>query len=95
MTDQRKRVSTHDLRYLQATSRRSAGSIRDDEFAADLSRVINGTAPEDYLKPALFFARTYPTRGIKELLNAVCLRLSGRGGEVSSILKARNSVRRR
>lgn len=63
------------------------GSIRDDEFAADLSRVINGSAPEDYLEPALFFAKTYPTRGIKELLNAVCLRLSGRGGEVSSILR--------
>jgi hypothetical protein len=63
------------------------GSIRDDEFAADLSRVVNGTAPPDYLDPALFFAKTYPTRGIRELLNAVCLRLSGRGGEVSSILR--------
>ncbi len=63
------------------------GSMRDDEFAADLSRVVNGTAPPDYLDPALFFAKTYPTRGIQELLKAVCLRLSGRGGEVSSILR--------
>jgi hypothetical protein len=63
------------------------GSMRDDEFAADLSRVVNGTAPQDYLNPTLFFAKTYATRGIQELLKAVCLRLSGRGGEVSSILR--------
>jgi predicted AAA+ superfamily ATPase len=60
---------------------------RDDEFMADLSRVVNNTAPEDYLNPAAFFAKSYPTRGMKELLKAVCLRLSGKGGEVSSIIR--------
>jgi len=64
-----------------------AGAIRDDEFMADLSRVVNGTAPADYLEPAAFFAKSYPTRGMKELLKAVCLRLSGKGGEVSSIIR--------
>src|ERR1700674_3632322 len=64
-----------------------AGTIRDDEFMADLSRVVNGTAPADYLDPAAFFAKSYPTRGMKELLKAVCLRLSGIGGEVSSIIR--------
>src|SRR3954452_19560643 len=64
-----------------------AGSIRDDEFMADLSRVVNRTAPADYLDPAAFFAKSYPTRGMKELLKAVCLRLSGKGGEVSSIIR--------
>ncbi|MBI4876744.1 MAG: ATP-binding protein [Acidobacteria bacterium] len=64
-----------------------AGAIRDDEFMADLSRVVNGTAPADYLDPAAFFAKSYPTRGMKELLKAVCLRLSGQGGEVSSIIR--------
>jgi hypothetical protein len=64
-----------------------AGTIRDDEFMADLSRVVNGTVPADYLDPAAFFAKSYPTRGMKELLKAVCLRLSGRGGEVSSIIR--------
>ena len=63
------------------------GTIRDDEFMADLSRVVNGTAPADYLDPAAFFAKSYPTRGMKELLKAVCLRLSGKGGEVSSIIR--------
>ena len=63
-----------------------AGSIRDDEFMAGLSRVVNGTAPADYLDPVAFFAKSYPTRGMKELLKAICLRLSGKGGEVSSII---------
>src|SRR5437016_3012271 len=64
-----------------------AGTVRDDEFMADLSRVVNRTAPEDYLDPGRFFAKSYPTRGMKELLKAVCLRLSGKGGEVSSIIR--------
>src|SRR2546426_12455436 len=64
-----------------------AGTVRDDEFMADLSRVVNGTAPVDYLDPKAFFAKSYPTRGMKELLKAVCLRLSGQGGEVSSIIR--------
>ena len=63
------------------------GTVRDDEFMADLSRVVNGTAPTDYLDPAAFFAKSYSTRGMKELLKAVCLRLSGKGGEVSSIIR--------
>ncbi len=37
-----------------------AGSIRDDEFMADLSQVADRTAPEDYLNPAAFFAKSYP-----------------------------------
>lgn len=63
------------------------GTVRDDEFMADLSRVVNGSAPADYLDPEAFFAKSYPTRGMKELLKAVCLRLSGKGGEVSSIIR--------
>src|ERR1035441_3643736 len=68
------------------------GTIRDDEFMADLSRVVNGSAPADYLDPVAFFAKSYPTRGMKELLKAVCLRLSGRGGEVSSIIRLGRST---
>ena len=64
-----------------------AGTIRDDEFMADLSCVVNGTAPADYLDPAAFFAKSYPTRGMRELLKTICLRLSGKGGEVSCIIR--------
>lgn len=64
-----------------------SGATRDEQFMADLSQVVNGTALPDYLDPALFFQNTYPTRGLRELLKAVCLRLSGKGGEVSPIIR--------
>ena len=64
-----------------------SGATRDEQFMADLSQVVNGTALPDYLDPALFFRNTYPTRGLRELMKAVCLRLSGKGGEVSPIIR--------
>ena len=46
---------------------------------------MNGTAPSDYRDPAAFFAKSYPARGMRRLLKAVCLRLSGGGGGLFSI----------
>ena len=43
------------------------GRIRDEDFAADLSQVLKGTAPELYKNPAVFFANTHPTRGLRDL----------------------------
>lgn len=63
------------------------GSTRDEAFAADLASVISGTAPPEYADPKVFFQHTYPTRGLKALLKAVCQRLSGRGGEVASVIR--------
>ena len=37
-----------------------AGTIRDGESTPDVSRVVNGTAPADYLDPVAFFAKSYP-----------------------------------
>ena len=65
-----------------------AGAITESDFAADLAQVLRGKdAPETYLNPKLFFANTYPTRGLKSLLANVCARLSGRGVEVASIFR--------
>jgi len=64
-----------------------SGSTRDEHFAADLAKVINGTAPKEYATPETFFAHTHPTRGMKALLDAACRRLSGAGNEVSSIIR--------
>ncbi|HOE12788.1 MAG TPA: DUF499 domain-containing protein [bacterium] len=64
-----------------------AGTTRDEQFAADLAQVIRGTAPLEYRDPGTFFRHTYPTRGLKELLKAVCKRVSGAGGEVASIIR--------
>ena len=66
------------------------GSVTEAEFAADLARVLTnegGTAYADYANPARFFANTYPTRGLKDLLANICRRLSGAGGEVAAIFR--------
>jgi len=64
-----------------------AGKIAEADFAADLAQVIVGEGPPDYLDPKRFFANTYPTRGLKNLLANVCSRLSGSGGEAASIFR--------
>ena len=63
------------------------GAIADADFAADLASVVNGRASAEYLDPVRFFADTYPTRGLKNLLANVCRRLTGAGGEVASIFR--------
>ncbi len=57
------------------------GTYQEAEFAADLSKVANGTAPPEYQDPILFFERTYITEGMRLLLNSVLRRLSGQGGD--------------
>lgn len=64
-----------------------AGAVAEADFAADLAQVIVGKGSADYLDPSRFFANTYPTRGLKNLLANVCGRLSGAGGEVASIFR--------
>ncbi|MDE2870422.1 MAG: DUF499 domain-containing protein [Gemmatimonadota bacterium] len=66
------------------------GRVTEAEFAADLARVLSnegGTGYADYADPTRFFANTYPTRGLKDLLANVCRRLSGAGGEVAAIFR--------
>lgn len=57
------------------------------DFAADLASVVRKTATPEYLDPARFFANTYPTRGLRELLANVCRRLSGSGNETAAIFR--------
>lgn len=57
------------------------GTFQQAEFAADLSRVHDGTATPEYQNPALFFQRTFITEGMRLLLDSVIKRLSGKGGD--------------
>ena len=57
------------------------GEFQQAEFAADLSRVHDGTATKEYLDPALFYARTYITEGMEILLGSVAKRIAGKGGD--------------
>ena len=61
--------------------------MADADFAADLAQVIAGRASEEYGDPTRFFARTWPTRGLRNLLSNVCRRLSGAGGEAAAIFR--------
>ena len=63
------------------------GALREADFAADLAQVITGNGRPEYTDPTRFFANTYPTRGLQNLLANVCRRLSGTGGEVASIFR--------
>jgi predicted AAA+ superfamily ATPase len=57
------------------------GTFQQAEFAADLSRVHEGTASAEYQNPTLFFERTFITEGMRLLLDSVIKRLSGKGGD--------------
>ncbi len=55
-----------------------SGELSLSIFAADLYDVIRGQAKPVYQKPEEFFARTYPTFNLRELVKDVILRLAGK-----------------
>ncbi len=57
------------------------GTFKQSEFAADITQVATGTAPQEYQDAAQFFARTYLTEGMRLLLISVLQRLAGTGGD--------------
>ncbi len=63
------------------------GSLKESDFAADLAQVLRGEAPDEYKKPELFFANTYPTKGIKTVLKLVAQRVLGRPDQVGAIFR--------
>jgi len=69
-----------------------AGEIEEEQYAASVHSVTHGTnVPEVYGDPITFFTRTYPTNGLKEVLEHVASRLTaahegqdtGRNGTVT------------
>jgi hypothetical protein len=53
------------------------GRLREEIFAARLKDVIDGNADDVYQDPAIFFDNTYPTEGLKILLDEALGRLTG------------------
>ena len=71
-----------------------AGGISDSDFAADLAHVVRGSCgPTQYSDPACFFANTYPTIGLKDLLKNVCARLTGQSNAIGAIFRLDNKGR--
>ena len=58
-----------------------SGNFEQAEFAADLYEVAHGDAEDEYSDPKEFFARTYLTSGLRNLLINAAKRLSGKGGD--------------
>jgi predicted AAA+ superfamily ATPase len=63
------------------------GTIAEADFAADLAKVIRGIASDDYQKPERFFAHTYPTAGLQNLLRNVLARLTGDTSAAAAIFR--------
>ncbi|MEO6163720.1 MAG: hypothetical protein ABIP88_06250, partial [Candidatus Binatia bacterium] len=63
------------------------GTIAEADFAADLAKVIRGNASEDYQNPERFFAHTYPTVGLQNLLRNVLARLTGDTSAAAAIFR--------
>lgn len=59
----------------------ATGEFQQAEFAADLAKVHNGSAPSEYRDPTEFFSRTYLTEGLSNLVVGAAKRLSGTGGD--------------
>lgn len=57
------------------------GTFIRAEFAADITRVHDGSATPEYQDPVLFFQRTFITEGMGALLTSVAKRLAGNGGD--------------
>jgi hypothetical protein len=56
----------------------ATGNFQAAEFAADLYKVAaTGDAGKDYAEPVQFFARTYLTEGLRDLINRAVRRLAG------------------
>lgn len=63
------------------------GELTESRFAAGLEDVIAGRAADAYAEPVEFFARTYPSEGLRTLLNEALGRLFGTRPDAASILR--------
>jgi hypothetical protein len=54
-----------------------SGELREQQFAASLTKVISGGADHVYGDPTIFFSNTFPTGGLKSLLREGLGRISG------------------
>ena len=44
------------------------GTVAEADLAADLAQVVTGQGSQEYVDPARFFSKSYPTRGLRNLL---------------------------
>jgi hypothetical protein len=62
-------------------------TIAEADFAADLAKVIRNEGSLDYRDPVRFFSQTYPTIGLRNLLQNVLARLTGDSSASAAIFR--------
>jgi len=67
------------------------GELKEQQFAASLTKVLRGTAEPVYGDPATFFANTFATGGLKSLLREALGRLSGKRPDGASVIRLETS----
>lgn len=68
------------------------GTLADAVFAASLDEVVSGTAPDAYSKPAEFFAATYPSAGLRSLLDEVLGRVGGGRPDAAPVVRLETNL---
>jgi hypothetical protein len=63
------------------------GELKEQQFAASLTKVLRGTADPIYGDATTFFANTYATKGLKSLLHEALGRLSGKRRNSASVIR--------
>jgi hypothetical protein len=69
-----------------------SGVLTEAVFAASLNEVVDGTAPAAYGDADLFFATTFPSGGLRTLLNEALGRLGGGKPDGASVLRLETSL---
>ena len=69
-----------------------AGELTESRFAASLEDVVSGSAAEAYADADHFFAATYPSGGLKTLLNEALGRIGGGKPDGASVLRLETSL---
>jgi hypothetical protein len=69
-----------------------SGALSDAIFAASLDEVVTGTAPAAYGEADLFFAATWPSLGLKALLNEALGRVSGARPDAAPVIRLETNL---
>jgi hypothetical protein len=69
-----------------------SGDLTEAKFAASLEEVVAGTAPDTYGDAEAFFASTYPSGGLRTLLNETLGRLGGGKPDGASVIRLETNL---
>ncbi len=68
-----------------------AGELREQQFAASLTKVLRGTADDVYGDAATFFANTFATSGLRALLQEGLGRMTGANPGSAPVIRLETS----